>query len=199
MTITASDIIYRVRDIVMDADSIRWSDAELLRWLTDAERAIVGVIPSASQLSYNLSLVAGARQTIPSDGVRLLRAYQNVGGSIVHEVEWELLNRQYPTFTTDPQVTSVVVYAFDPNDPEAFYVYPPNDGLGEIVINYSVYPPALAATTDTLAVRDIFETALLDYVLYRAHSKDSDYAAGDQIAIAYLESFKTFVAAQAGG
>lgn len=199
MTITASDIIDRVRDTVMDSGAIRWSDAELLRWLTDAQRAIVGVVPSASQTSANLSLVAGARQTVPSDGVRLLRGYQNVSGSIIHEVEWQLLNRQYPTFTTDPQVADVVVYAFDPNDPEAFYVYPPNTGTGQIVINYSVYPPLLTALTDTLAVRDIFETALLDYVLYRAHSKDSDYAAGDTVAAVYLDSFKTFVAAQAGG
>ena len=204
MTITASDIVDRARDILIDTDAVRWSDAEMLRWVTDAERSIVSIIPNASQTNVTLALVAGIRQTIPAGGVTLLRAYRNltaggVSGSIVHSVEWELLNRQYPTYSNDAEVTDVIVYAFDPDDPTGFYVYPPNDGTGSLEINYCTYPPDVTALVDTLVVRDIFETALLDYVLFRAHAKDNDYSGGDRVATIYLDNFKAFLEAQAGG
>jgi hypothetical protein len=35
----------------------------------------------------------------------------------------------------------------------------------------------------------MFETALLDYVLYRANSKDAEYAPGLQLASGYLQTF----------
>lgn len=202
MSITASDVIDRARDLLIDPDGVRWTDAEMLRWLTDAERAVVSVIPNASQTITTKALVVGPRQTIPAGGIQLLRAYRNlsavgVRGNIIHEVEWELFNRQYPEFPTDTVAADVVAYAFDPNDPTAFYVFPPNDGTGAVEINYSLYPPALTALTDTLTVRDIFETALLDYVLFRAQSKDSDYAGGENVAKGYLANFSAFLSAQA--
>mgnify|MGYP003704747237 CR=1 FL=1 len=42
---------------------------------------------------------------------------------------------------------------------------------------------------------DIFKTAITDYVLYRACSKDAEYAAGVALAKNYLDSFQSFIAA----
>jgi len=81
-------------------------------------------------------------------------------------------------------------YLFDQQDQTAFYVYPPNNGKGYLQINYSPIPTDLASENSTISVNDIFQTAILDYILYRANSKDAEYAAGVTLAAGYLQTFK---------
>lgn len=203
----ASSIVSKVRKLIIDPDGTRWTDEELLEWLTDGQRTIVAALPSASVSVTTLSLVAGPRQALPSDGYKLLMVYRNltsggVSGNSINRVSHALLQHQYYSYPADAnQATAVQVYAYDPDDPEAFYVYPANDGAGEVEVAYSVMPPALALLTDTLVVRDIFEPALVDYVMFRAHSKDSDYAGGEDVSLKYQARFEGFVATQipAGG
>jgi hypothetical protein len=78
---------------------------------------------------------------------------------------------------------------FDQQDMTAFYVYPPNTGNGYVQLNYSPEPADLTSESQPIVVRDIFQTALLDYILYRACSKDAEYAPGLQLASGYLQTF----------
>ena len=45
MAITAQSIIRRATDLLQDQTSVRWTLQELVRWLNDAQRAIVKVRP----------------------------------------------------------------------------------------------------------------------------------------------------------
>jgi len=78
---------------------------------------------------------------------------------------------------------------FNLQDQTAFYVYPPNTGTGYVQINYSAVPSDLPSESTAIAVNDVFQTALLDYILYRACSKDAEYAPGLQLASGYLTTF----------
>ena len=89
-------------------------------------------------------------------------------------------------------------YMFDPRDPKTFYVYPPALVTTQLDIVYSALPtditePADGATytavTGNLGVPDIFANAVLDYILYRAYSKDSEYAGNAQRAQAHYQAF----------
>jgi hypothetical protein len=182
----------------------RWSDAELLQWLSVGQRAIVMAIPGASQLVATLALVAGTRQLLPLGAHILLGVNRNlsaagVPGPALLPVERSLMDTQYPTWHTQPPVPNPLFYTYDRiNDPVAFYVYPPNDGTGSLELNYSVMPIDVATVNSPLTVRDIFQVALLDFVLYKAHCKDSDYAAGQQAAQAYFQAFSAEVNTQGG-
>lgn len=48
----ASDVIARVRDIVQDEDGVRYTDAELLRYISDAQRRGRSVRPDLFVGSY---------------------------------------------------------------------------------------------------------------------------------------------------
>ena len=51
MAISGSDILSRVRDTLQDTTSVRWTDAELLRYLNDGQREVVNMKPDASALT----------------------------------------------------------------------------------------------------------------------------------------------------
>jgi hypothetical protein len=199
MAVLASSIINRVRTQVIDNGSTqRWTDAELLGWLSDGQRAVVAVVPSAYVTNANVALVAGTRQSVPSTGWKLVEIYRNTSGQACFMIPRSVLDMQYPTWHVDTATSNITHWVYDENEPQAFYVYPPNTGAGSVNMTYSVMPTDLASISSNLTIRDQYQTPLFDYVMFRAHSKDSDYAAGQQLAGAYWQSFQNGLAPFAG-
>lgn len=205
MTVTAQSIISRVRTQLVDTNvSIQhWSDTELLRWLSDGQRTLVSVNPSASAKRAQLPLAAGTKQTLPSDAHMLLDIERNIVGTApgraIRRTDQATLEAFDPDWHTKTQTVTVKHYLYNPLLQDEFYVYPPNDGTGKAEVIYSVMPPDLAALTDSLVVQDIYQTALFDYVMFRAHQKDSDFAAGGGVAQTYLNAFTTVISGEAQG
>ena len=137
-TITGANIISRVQDTLQDTTSVRWPEAELLRYINDAQREVVNLRPDASATTSNVQLVTGTKQTLPTTGLRLIKVTRNMsdasggatGGRAVRIVDIDILNTQEPDWN-DPTVTgdaahgtTVKHYIFDQDDPRSFYVYP---------------------------------------------------------------------------
>lgn len=59
MTITAQSIVRRATDLLQDQTSVRWPVNELVRWLNDAQRAIVKVRPDSMNTTATMTLSAG--------------------------------------------------------------------------------------------------------------------------------------------
>jgi len=206
MAITAQSIIDRVRiQLIDEGVTKRWSDAELLKWLSDGQRTIVSVSPGNSSITDTIPLVSGTKQLIPADGHMLLSIIRNNSsdgnnpGRAVRIVSREILDAQNPNWHTATASATAQNYIFDPQEPTKFYVYPPNTGAGYLDVVYSVLPTDMTSTTATLVVQDIFQTALFDYVMFRAHQKDSDFAAGQGLAATYLQLFMAAVGARDTG
>ena len=199
MTVLASSILTRVRTQLIDTGTPpRWADSELLNWLGDGERTIVAALPWAYHKRVPVSLVAGTYQSIPSDGNLLLDIVRNltaggVAGPPVVQVDRDVLDRQYGDWHTMTPTVNALHYVYDYTDPDNYYVFPPNTGSGSVEIHYSASPPDFVSTSDAIHVRDIFATPLVDYVLYRAHQKDSDFAAGQALAAQYMQAFSAFL------
>ena len=194
-TITAQSIIDKASTLLLDTSNVRWSRAELLGWLNDGQRQIVTMAPSATNKVSVMKLVAGTRQNIPSDGWTLLNVIRYMGtdgtrpGRAVRVTSQQLLDSYNPNWHSSTPSVVPQSYVFDQQDMTAFYVYPPNTGNGYVQLNYSPEPADLTLESQPIVVRDIFQTALLDYILYRACSKDAEYAPGLQLAAGYLQTF----------
>jgi hypothetical protein len=87
---------------------------------------------------------------------------------------------------------------FDPRDPKTFWVYPPATTSAQVDILYAAYPTDIAepadgstysAVTGNISLQDVFGNSLIDYILYRAYTKDSEYAGNLQRAQAHYASF----------
>lgn len=198
MATTVQKIVDRVRSQLVDeATDKRWTDAELIRWTSDAQRTLVSALPSAAPKNATMSLASGAKQTIPSDGLALITVYRNTSGAAISPVPREILDIQNPSWPLTTASATIKVFTHDPNDPTTFYVYPPASGAS-VELAYSVLPPEVTSTSDNLSVRDNCIGAIVDYVMYRAHMKDGDFAAGMETANSYLAGFTGFIAAQRG-
>jgi hypothetical protein len=201
MSVLASAIIDKAAKQLLDISNLKWTRAELLAWLNDGMRQIVLIQPSASSTTASTKLVAGTRQTIPAGGWLLLQIYRNMGttgavpGRAIRIVSRELLDGFSPDWHSATAKAEVRNYIYDVQDQLAFYVYPPNTGTQYIELNYSMQPADLTTESQAIPIFDIFQSPLVDYILYRACSKNADYAPGMQLAQGYLG---TFVAAIGG-
>jgi hypothetical protein len=194
-TITAKSIIDKASTQLLDPSNVRWTRAELLGWLNDGQRQITVMSPNATNKVATIKLAVGTRQSIPSDGWTLLDVIRTMGtdgtkpGRAMRLVSQELIDGFNPYWHSDTPTATPKNYIFDQQDQTVFYVYPPNNGKGYVQLNYSPVPTDLGSELLTITINDIFQTALLDYILYRACSKDSEYAPGLQLASGYLQTF----------
>lgn len=205
MPVTAQSVVRRAFDIIQDTTAVRWPTNELVRYLNDAQREVAMYRPDAMSTNTTLTCAAGSRQTIGSltpAGVKLISVVRNAASSgtkrAVRLIEREILDAQNPTWHAMTGTVDALHYMFDPRDPKTFYVYPPALVTTQLDIVYSALPteitePADGATytavSGNLGVPDIFANAVLDYILYRAYSKDSEYAGNAQRAQAHYQAF----------
>jgi len=211
MSIIARDILQRARTLLQDASSTRWPLPELTRWLNDGLRELPMRSPSVTTVTTVLALMAGTRQAVPPAYASLIRAVRNVtpmgltyiGGIAVTAVARELLDAQNPDWhnpQSSPHLVVVRHIIMDPFDQATFYVYPGNTGTGHIecMVSAILEPIALAAGADAadidaydhvIAIPSIFQSTMVDYVMYRALSKDMQLAGAAERAAAHFAQF----------
>lgn len=198
-TITAQNIIDRAAYLLEDTGNVTWTRAELLAWVNEAQSQVVAFAPGANTGRSDVSLVAGTKQTLPSDTLVLMDVPRNVNGPRIRAVSREVLDNAPTDWHTDTASATVKNVVYDANDQYAFYVYPPNDGTGSVTVVYAKVPTTLSAESSTFNVDDSYQGALVNYVLYRAYSKDTDYVAGGaEKASAYYGAFKEALAGRGG-
>lgn len=198
MPLTAADVITRAGDLIQDQTQVRWPESELLRWLNDGRREIAIARPDIYATTSVVSLAGGTKQAIPSDGTRFLDAYRvmNADGitamGAVRPVQREILDAQKPGWHAE-QGAAVKHFMFDERTPRVFFVYPPAVAASKLEIAYSKAPVEITNTATTLTDEDLYTGALVDYVCYRAFSKDAEYAGNIQRAAAHYMQFKSAI------
>lgn len=201
MTITAQSVVRRAVETLQDSTSIRWPINELVRYLNDGQREIVLHRPDSMVTNATVALVAGSKQALPAGGAKLIEVIRNTNSTkrAVRQCNREILDAQTPGWHALTGVTEVLHFMFDPRDPKVFYVYPPAAASGASVeLVYAALPTDITEPADgvtytsvsgNIGVPDIYGNALLDYILYRAYSKDSEYAGNAQRAVSHYTAF----------
>jgi hypothetical protein len=193
-------VIGRARILLNDAvtsTAYRWATTELLKWLNDGQRFIVVVRPDVAATTYTLTLVDGTKQTLPADGLRLLDVVRNTTtNKAVRYVDRHILDTSVPDWHAVRTSFSVTNWVYDNRVPLTFYVYPPAKVGTTLDIVYSKVPTPLLETNtpydeaallaQTIALPDIYAEPLLNYVLFRAYSKETEAANNPQLATAYM-------------
>lgn len=197
MAFNASSLMLSVQTVLNDAASVRWTAVELHTWLNDGLREIAVLKPNAVAKTVELTLAQGSYQELPVDHFNLFRLTRNLatnaasqtgrgGGRVITQVEREVMDMQIPGWMDTavmPYSANVVHFINDISDMAAYYVVPGNDGTGVVEAICAVMPtPVPLPAADTLMVSsystivdipDIYRNALIDYMLYRAFSKDA--------------------------
>lgn len=206
-TLTAGYTIDKAELILQDTTNVRWTVAELLGWFNDGQREIVMLRPDANPQRVAHQTVAGTRQTIPATGYQLLNVVRNMGsdgttpGRAIRKVPMDQLDSTIPEWHTATASGTTLHYMFNPLEPKVFYVYPQSGGAHRVELIYSAAPADLASVGDVQTLDDVYANALLDYVLYRAYTKDNDSAGNAQRAVGHRQAFENTLGlkAQADG
>ena len=177
MTMKAEAIVNRAAVLLHDSTNVRWPVVQLLDYLNDGQREVTMLRPDASMVTGNITLVTGnTKQSIPTDGIRLFSVIRNTSGRPIIVIDRDILDSQIPDWHTATGGSEVKHFVFDPKNPKIFYVYPKPATTISVEASYSVAPDELDSVSDYLEISDIYANSLLDYVLYRAFSKDTEYA-----------------------
>lgn len=205
-----SDILSRANVILQDQD-LRWSKAEKIQWINDAHKAIILLRPDAGMRTADFTCVANTKQSLlDQNGLADLNTYTPVrlrevvrnkptsgtGRSIRHELK-RVLDDQLPEWHAAASSTAVQFYTHDPAHPTSFYLYPAPAAGRKVEVTYSATPTATLAEGDYITLEDIWVPVILDYVLYRAYTKDAEYTANLERAAAHYKTFADAVMANA--
>ena len=191
------DILDRASIILQDNTNVRFPNVELLKFFNDAQKEVVLHRPDANMQNASFTPVDGSKQTIPTTGLRLIDVVRNINGYAVTQVDRKILDETLPNWhnTTQDSVKKIEHFIFDPADPKTFYVYPKAIASSDTLeIIFSASPAEIAISnfgsdTTTITLDDIYANCLLDYILYRAYQKDSEFAGNAQRSMMHYQSF----------
>ena len=211
-TITAQQIIDRATETLYDETNVRWTEEELLEHLSDAQRASVLHLPEINPVGTVIRCASGTRQMIPADGFKLIDVVRNMGtsavwattdpyngttpGRAIRSCDRSVIDQSTPEWHAvgADEATPTLNFMYDTRDRRAFYVYPSqpqsagNQQLIEII--YSAPPVELATVSDVIGLDDVYQPALLSYVLHRAYAKDlPSEMNSEQRSSAYFQQF----------
>lgn len=196
-TIKVIDVIDKAEQILQDPTNVRWGQQELLDYLNDGQREIVLFRPDAKTNNESFTLAESSKQTLPSSALRLIDIYKNISPETnpITLIERKILDDQIDDWYNQTS-TFVEHYVYNPIDPKNFYVYPsPSTSGNTIEIVYSASPADITISnfstdTDTIELDDVYANAILDYILYRAYQKDTEYAGDLQKSANYFNTFQ---------
>jgi hypothetical protein len=204
-TILASVVIDKAATLIQDKTGVRWPMDEMLGWLCSGQRQIVLMRPDASSRTSLYQAAAGTRQTLPVGAIRLLGVIRNMGqdgaspGRVITYVERSYLDSQLPNWHFENPNAVMKHYTYDDREPQTWYCWPPqpSTGRGQVDIMTSESPAAptvkdvknedgtTGTVTTAISIDDIYENPLVDYIVYRAHLKDAEFASGPRAQVAY--------------
>jgi len=178
MSTAVNDIVERAEIILHDERNDRWDASELVDWISHGEAAIVVRKPDAYITNEAFILVEGTLQSI--SGTVLIDIVRNMGtdgtteGASITRVDKAVMDAIDSLWHTATASATAEHWMHDRRDPKKFWVYPPqpSSSFGYVQGIYSATPSEVSAGSN-INLDDVYRDVLLDYVLFRAFSKDA--------------------------
>ena len=189
MALTAKNILDRASMIIQDLTNVRWPETEILNWLNDARRELAVVRPDIYSDMATKALTSGAKQELPADGLRLMDVPRNTSGAAITVTQRGFLDQQNPGWHQMAGSATVKHFMVDERNPRIFWVYPPATSGASVELIYQKAPTDYTTSSNLTAYEELYGGAMVDYVCYRAFSKDSEYAGNAQRALAHYTQF----------
>lgn len=199
------DVIYQAKTLLQESgEGVHWPVTELQTWLNEGYRAIVLEHPRANAFVGTHTCTSGVRQDITdtdASAIAVVDVVRNLASTSkkrpIFRVDRTAFSVAHPDWYVTKSGVDVEYYMVDGALPQEFLVYPPATTAAQLEVVFAKVPTAHAlssaalvspSTTDVINVGDIYVGVLVDYILYRAHSKDIDVA-NIELAAAHKAAF----------
>ncbi|HBM0098355.1 TPA: hypothetical protein LT061_004923 [Salmonella enterica subsp. enterica serovar Blitta] len=188
---TIAEIIGRVNTQLMDTLMMRWPLAELCDYYNDAVRAIILVRPDAGASVETLKCEPGSRQSLPDGALRIIDVIRLTDGNALLPVPRDVLDHDYPDWhmmTGAPER-----YVYSEVTPRIFYLFPAPDECISIDAVICRIPAVVTISSleDNTEIRidEAYVNPLVDWMLFRAFSKDVAGGANSAQAMQHYQAF----------
>tara|TARA_R110000868_G_scaffold57972_1_gene178828 strand:- start:2021 stop:2617 length:597 start_codon:yes stop_codon:yes gene_type:complete len=191
---TPASIISVARSIINDVDPTlyRQADSELLGYFNDGMQEISVLVPSVFSSIGDLTCTVGSvEQTVTFNSAQAIIDILCIHGSTaITPFDWDIMNRFNPGWRTDT-AGPAKQWVRKQGDPLRFFIYPQSPSTAQVIDVMYVRNPIVLALTDTITeIPAGYYPALVDYIVYRAESKDDESVVSQRSAGHY----QTFVA-----
>ncbi|MFB1077622.1 phage adaptor protein [Photobacterium damselae] len=183
-----NDIITRVAIELVDPKMVRWHREDLISYLSDAVSAIAMRRPSL--FSKNIRIESNESPiNLPDDCFQLL-VVDSINDISAQYVLIEKLNQFNPYWRKEKGIPTC--WTKHDNETTKFWLYPQPLDVVSISIQYAKTPIVNEDTT-IIALPNIFFGALVDFILYRAFSRDSENPTESAKSQLHFQSFILFM------
>lgn len=181
--IAVEQLLTQAAATLVDPSFVRWTKNELIDYLNDALSAVITRKPNAAIVRERIEANTNPIQ-LPDDAYSLLSVEQ-IGGIRGQFTLIESLDRFFPDWRTKQGQPKCWTKSAD--ELTQFWLYPAPQQLTHVDVQYSKI--LTAQENGTLAISPIYNGILLDFVLYRAFSKDAENASEAQKAVTHYQAF----------
>ncbi len=186
MTVAVNAVLSQAGLLLNDVAATRWPNDTRLIWINEGLPLLAVKHPDAKVKRASITLVPGAKQTLPTDAIVLLEM-RTANGPVL-PCDRVTLDAFAPLWQAKPTSNSVKNFMYSPEEHPIYWVYPAQSATPVTVeLVYSAYP-AQATLGSNLDIQDKFASKLVDYLLYRALSIDAEIGSAER-AVAYFKSF----------
>jgi hypothetical protein len=191
-------LISQARGFLQDIRTpYRWSNDELLAAFNAAQLAIAQHRTDEFSAIEEFTCVNSSRQTLVAGQHRLLEVIGNTGGGSIVKTTRKRLDALVPGWreeAADAESPKVELYIYEERNPKVFYVYPVPPVDHSIEVSVEKLPAVISIAdfntdTQTVELGSEYHPIIVDYMLHRAYSKDSNNKASMARGRSYLDSF----------
>lgn len=203
MALNVNAITDRAAGILQDVGSIRYSVADLVKYLSDGQRRTVILRPDLAAVTDKFDIVAGSRQTTENGVLRMVDVIRNVSstnvyGRAIRRVDRAMMDQEDPNWLRHAASSVIEHWMYDAEkDPHVYWLYPAPKNAVTMKIEASVvFDPPECTIGGALTIDPMFHEPLIDYVVARAVLRDSEF--GDQMNRAqfHAQAWATGIGAQ---
>lgn len=199
----ADKLVERAQTLLNDAGGDRWPDSEVLKWANDGIVQIIALRPDANVVTESIQLIAGTKQSIPADALRLQDVIRNMGVagdtpsrpvSLIERRELDLVD---PSWHGSDEGGPIYHWCYDQENPKVWWCYPGQKTSSRefVEIACSKIPAPMtivgvdgATVTTAFPLEETFINSELSFIVYRAFSKDlPETAVGGRAQSAFQE------------
>lgn len=175
-----SDVITRVRRIFGDEAAVQVTDADIIRWVNDAQIEIVKHNDGALQKTDFVNLVSGQSQYVMPTDLLILRSLRYKFTSMLSFSALQYKNMQQ----FDESIDGWDGTNYGSGAPQFFTMYegkvilfptPDQSFTAGLKILYNQKPADVVLTTDALPLPLIYHNTVLKYCMWQASLLDEDH------------------------
>ena len=186
-----AEIKTRVKRQFGDESAVQLTDADIVRWINDAQREIARTNDEVLETIATAGVTAGTLDyALPSDLLRLRSVRfgnRKIEGLSLQEANDKIVNVENPT-------------AYQQGVPQYFWVYagrinlypvPSATDIDDLKLYYTRLPADVAVDADVPELHLKYHLAIVQYVLQQAYEMDEDWAASGNKSSQFVDNLNS--------